>query len=201
VAHDALHQAPGEAPGEGEGAADRTAAPGLGESVRAINSARRGAVDASRGTLRALRRLVSADFALARSAFGRGLAWAGAATVFGASAWLLVTGTLIALLQRGGLSWLQSLALAALVSIVATVFSAWRVSRYFEYMGMHATRRQLTRLGLFDEDGSADNDDDDRPPGDEAQAADAARESAARAAAQAAAAAGSRPAGVPPGEP
>src|SRR5690606_33632544 len=137
---------------------------------------------ASRGTLRALRRLASADFALARSAFGRALAWAGAATVFGASAWLFVTGTLIALMQRMGLSWLQSLAVAALMSLVAAGFAAWRVSRYFDLMGMHATRRQLSRLGLFDEDGAGEP-----PPG---PGADAARPAAAAAA---------RPTGAAPG--
>lgn len=183
----------GDAPHDGEGSAgEAPRTPGLEESLRAIGSAGREAVDAGRGSARALRRLVSADFALARSAFGRGLAWAGAATVFGASAWLLLTGTLIALMQRGGMSWLASLALAALMSVLATAFSAWRVARYFDYTGMHATRRQLTRLGLFDEDGSGDDeDDDDAPP----PAADAAR------AAAAAAAAGTRPPGVPAGDP
>ena len=186
MAHDAPHQAPGDAPGEGEPAGDGRG-PGLEDSLRAINAARREALDASRGTVRALRRLVSADFALARSAFGRALAWAGAATVFGASAWLLLTGTLIALMQRAGLSWLQSLALAALLSVVAAAFAAWRVARYFDYMGMHATRRQLSRLGLFDEDGSADDDDDPMPP---EAAADAARAASAAAAGRA---------GTPPG--
>ena len=185
----------GDAPHDGEdGAGEAPRTPGLEESLRAIGGAGREAVDASRGTARALRRLISVDFALARSAFGRGLAWAGAATVFGASAWLLLTGTLIALMQRGGLSWLASLALAALMSVIATVFSAWRVSRYFNYTGMHATRRQLTRLGLFDEDGSADDDDDDAPPPDAAT-------DAARAASAARAAADTRPAGAPAGEP
>ncbi|TWT19656.1 phage holin family protein [Luteimonas wenzhouensis] len=178
----------GDAPQDaGAGDGGRGPAPGLDESLAAINAARREALDASRGTLRALRRLASADFALARSAFGRALAWAGAATVFGASAWLFVTGTLIALMQRMGLSWLQSLAVAALMSLVAAGFAAWRVSRYFDLMGMHATRRQLSRLGLFDEDGAGDDDDDEPPPG---PGADAARPAAAAAA---------RPTGAGPG--
>src|SRR3546814_5516050 len=57
-------------------------------------------------TGRALRRLVSADLALARSAMGRALAWVAVAIVFGASAWLLVMGVLTALLHSLGLSWL-----------------------------------------------------------------------------------------------
>ena len=48
-------------PNAGAGRDDK--APGLDESVRALNSARRQAVDASRGTGRALRRLIAADFA------------------------------------------------------------------------------------------------------------------------------------------
>lgn len=178
MADHAPHQAQGGAADAGQSAADARG-PGLEESLRAINAARREAFGASRGTVRALRRLVSADFALARSAFGRGLAWAGAAIVFGATAWLLLTGTLIALMQRGGLSWVQSLALAALLSLAAAAFAAWRVARYFDYMGMHATRRQLSRLGLFDEDGRADHEDDAVPPGDAPRAAGAASTDAA----------------------
>lgn len=142
----------GERPGD---------APGIDESLRSLNAARRDAIDATRGSARALRRLIAADFALARSAFGRGLAWACAGIVFGASAWLLITGTLIALMQRYGMSWLMSLFLGALLSSVAAGYSAWRVARFFDYTGMHATRRQLTRLGVFDEHG---DEDDDEPP-------------------------------------
>src|SRR5690606_40077764 len=60
-------------------------------------------------TGRALRRLISADFALARSATGRAMAWVAIGVVFGASAWLLLMGALIVLLQRiDGISWLAS---------------------------------------------------------------------------------------------
>ena len=37
-------------------------------------------------------------------------------------------------------------------------FAAWKVGRYFDYTGMHATRRQLSRLGLFDEDAALASD-------------------------------------------
>ena len=92
---------------------------------------------------------------------GRALAWVAVAIVFGASAWLLVTGALIALMQRFGFSWFQSLSVAALLSLAVTAFAAWKVGRYFDYTGMHATRRQLSKLGLFDEDAAID---DDPPP-------------------------------------
>ncbi|MCH6485020.1 phage holin family protein [Pseudoxanthomonas sp. LH2527] len=129
------------------------------DSLKEVGEAGRAAYGSARDTGRAMRALVSADFALARSAFGRALAWACVAIVFGASAWLLITGALIALMQRFGFSWLQSLSLAAFISLAMTAFAAWRVGRYFDYTGMHATRRQLSRLGLFDENGNSDDDE------------------------------------------
>ncbi len=135
--------------------------PDLIDSLKEVGEAGRAAFGSAKDTGRAMRALVSADFALARSAFGRALAWAGVAIVFGASAWLLVAGALIALMQRFGFSWLQSLSFAALLSLAVTVFAAWRVGRYFDYTGMHATRRQLSKLGLFDEDRA---DEEAAPP-------------------------------------
>lgn len=142
--------------------APRPGSPGLEESLREVRDSARGAASSARLTAKAMRRLIAADFALARSAFGRALAWAGAAIVFGASAWFLIAGTIIALLQRSGFSWFQSLLFTALGSLVITVFAAWRVSHYFDYTGMHATRRQLSRFGLFDED--SDDDEDGAAP-------------------------------------
>jgi hypothetical protein len=141
---------PPDGPPQGDPAPDAKA-PGLEESLRQVNAAGRATLGSARDTGRALRKLVSADLALARSAFGRGLAWAGVAVVFGASSWLLLTGAIIALLQRFGLSWFQSLFFTALVSVAMTGIAVWRVSHFFDHTGLHATRRQLTRLGLFDE--------------------------------------------------
>lgn len=135
-------------------------APDLADSLRQVADAGREAFSASRDTGRALRRLVSADLALARSALGRGLAWTGVAVVFGASSWLLLTGALIAFLQRLGWSWLQSLSLVAFVSVAVTALAIWRVMYYFDHAGLHATRRQLTRLGWFDEPGQDAAEDD-----------------------------------------
>jgi len=102
---------------------------------------------------------VSADLQLARSAFGRGLAWACVAVVFGASSWLLLAGAIIALLQRAGLSWFQAMFFTALASLLVTGLAAWRVFFYFDHTGMNATRRQLVRLGIFD-----DGNDDETSP-------------------------------------
>ena len=141
---------------------DAPAPPDLADTLKVVGAAGRAAYGSAKDTGRALRGLVSADFALARSAFGRALAWAGVAIVFGASAWLLCAGALIALLQRLGWSWLQSLSVTALVSVGVTVLAAWKVGRYFDDTGLHATRRQLQRLGLFDED-EPDSEGEDGP--------------------------------------
>ena len=138
--------------------------PDLIDSLKEVGEAGRAAYGSAKDTGRAMRALVSADFALARSAFGRALAWAGVAIVFGASAWLLMAATLIALLQSWGLSWLQALLITSLLSLAVTGYAIWRVSYFFHHTGMHATRRQLSRLGLFDETDEA-ADDDAPPPG------------------------------------
>ncbi|WP_115557354.1 phage holin family protein [Xanthomonas campestris] len=137
----------------------RPETPGLDESVRQVGAAGRATLGSARDTSRALRRLVSADLQLARSAFGRGLAWACVAVVFGASSWLLLAGAIIALLQRAGLSWFQAMFFTALASLLVTGLAAWRGFFYFDHTGMNATRRQLVRLGIFD-----DGNDDDTGP-------------------------------------
>ncbi|WP_144899972.1 phage holin family protein [Luteimonas cucumeris] len=126
--------------------------PHLDESVRRIGAAGRASLDSALETGRALRKLVVADLALARSALGRALAWTGVAIVFGASSWLLLMAAAIALLQAWGWSWLAASAICAGLSLAVTVLAAWRVSCFFDHAGMHATRRQLRRLGIGDDD-------------------------------------------------
>lgn len=128
--------------------------PHIDESVRRIGAAGRATLGSALDAGRALRGLVAADLALARSATGRALAWLAVAIVFGASAWLLVAGALIALLHTLGWSWLAALAVCAALSLAATALAAWRVSVFFDHAGMDATRRQLARLGIGDGDES-----------------------------------------------
>ncbi|WP_242108898.1 phage holin family protein [Luteimonas aquatica] len=149
-----------EAPHQDAGTAK---APHLDESVRRIRSAGRATLDSALDTGRALRHLIGADLALARSATGRALAWLAVAIVFGASSWLLTMGALIALLQALGLSWLASISIAAALSLLVTGLAAWRVSVFFDYAGMHATRRQLARLGIGDEEDEGAATPDARP--------------------------------------
>ncbi len=136
-------------------------APHLDESIRRIRAAATETFTSGLDSGRALRKLVAADMALSRSALGRALAWSAVSVVFGASAWLLAMGAAIALLQSWGLSWLASISIATLISLVVTAIAAWRVSVFFDYAGMHATRRQLGRLGMFSEAGQDDEDADD----------------------------------------
>ena len=138
----------------------RDSAPGIDESVRQASVAGRATLASARDTGRALRSLISADLALARSATGRALAWVGVAIVFGASTWLLAMGALIALLQRFGWRWLQSLDVATVLSLGVTALAIWRTGAHFDNAGMHATRRQLAKLGIADEDEEASSHTD-----------------------------------------
>lgn len=132
----------GATPGADEG----TKAQGIDDALRELNAARRETVDAARGTASALRRLAAADFALARSAVGRSLAWAGIAALLGSSAWLLLTGVFVAGLHALGLDWVWCLLIVALAYLAGAGICAWRMRGYLEHMGMQATRRQLSRL-------------------------------------------------------
>ncbi|MDQ3205300.1 MAG: phage holin family protein [Pseudomonadota bacterium] len=131
------------------GGANAPPAPDLGESLRQIRDAGRAGLSAAGDASKAMRSLVAADVSLARSAFGRTLAFTGVAIVFGASAWLLMMAALVVVLSRqAGLPWSVSLLIPALLSAAVAGFAAWRGMRYFEHTRLQATRRQLARLGL-----------------------------------------------------
>lgn len=145
---------PGQGPGATEGApasagAAATPPPDLAESLRQVGAAGRSGLGAASDAAKAFRSLVSADISLARSALGRTLAFAGFAIAFGASAWLLLMGTAIAVLRGSfGWSWTMAMLACAAVSLVAAAIAAWVASRYFEHTRLKATRRQLARLGI-----------------------------------------------------
>ena len=122
---------------------------GIEDSLRELGATGRATWDAGRDAAKAFRILVSADISLARSAFGRTLAFTGVAIAFGASAWLLLMAALIAWLSLGlGWAWAFSLLLTSALSIVVTVIGGWMAMRYFEHTRLQATRRQLARLGI-----------------------------------------------------
>lgn len=133
----------GHAAGEGAG---RRKAPGIDESLRELNAARRETLHGARDTASALRELAAADFALARSAMGRSLAFAAVAALLGSSAWLLLTVVLVAALHALGLDWVWALLLVAVAYLAGAGLCAWRMRGYLEHVGMRATRRQLSRL-------------------------------------------------------
>ena len=123
-------------------------APGIEASLRALGEEGRAGLKAATDAAKAMRILVAADISLARSAFGRTLAFTGVAIAFGASAWLLLMAALIVAVQSAGLSWLLALLLAALLSIGVTVGAGIAAMRYFEHTRLQATRRQFARLGF-----------------------------------------------------
>jgi len=123
--------------------------PDLEEAIRQVGSAGRATFQAASDTGKALRSLVAADFSLARSAFGRALAFTGVAIVFGASAWLLVMTALIVFLNlQMGWPWWAALLSCAVFSALVAGIGVWQGMRYFEHTRMKATRRQLARLGI-----------------------------------------------------
>lgn len=122
--------------------------PDLAESLRDIGATARASFGATVDSAKALRSLVAADLSLARSALGRALAFTGVAIVFGASSWLLLMATLVALLRQFGVSWLGSMLIAAGLSLIVTVYACLRAAHYFEHTRLQATRRQLARLGI-----------------------------------------------------
>lgn len=133
----------------GASGAGPESAPHLDESVRRVAAAGRETLGASRDTVRALRRLVGADLALARGAVARALPWAVVALVLAFSTWLMLLALMVVAFHTMGLGWLAATALSAGISLVATALAGWRVVAYLRHAGMQATRRQLARFGLF----------------------------------------------------
>ncbi|WP_447937682.1 phage holin family protein [Thermomonas fusca] len=139
-----------QAPPRGAPASDAPAAdaPGIEETLRGLRDEGRAGLKAAGDAAKALRILLAADISLARSAFGRTLAFTGVAIAFGASSWLLLMAAMVAAMQVAGLSWMLALLIAAALSIGATVAATWAAIHYFEHTRMKATRRQLARLGI-----------------------------------------------------
>ena len=122
--------------------------PGLEEALRSLGAEGRAGLKAATDVAKALRILIAADISLARSAFGRTLAFTGVAIAFGASAWLLLMAAMIAAMQAAGLSWVIALLIAALLSVAVTAGAGYAAMRYFEHTRLQATRRQFARLGF-----------------------------------------------------
>lgn len=142
---------PGPPPGgpSPSAASDETPPPGVREALRQLGDTGRAGLGATGEAFSALRALIAADVSLARSAFGRTLAFTGVAIAFGASAWLLLMAALIAFLsQKLGVPWSLSLLLTGALSAVIAVVGGFSAMRYFEHTRLQATRRQMARLGV-----------------------------------------------------
>ncbi|HZV22664.1 MAG TPA: phage holin family protein [Luteimonas sp.] len=127
----------------------RDSVEGIEASLKELGASGRATWNAGWDAGKAFRILLSADVSLARSAFGRTLAFTGVAIAFGASAWLLLMAALIAGLSLGlGWPWALSLLLTGVLSVAIAGFGGWSAMRYFEHTRMQATRRQLARLGV-----------------------------------------------------
>ncbi|GAB1406816.1 phage holin family protein [Thermomonas brevis] len=164
-----------DSPRSGPASPGERPAPDLSDSLHALGDDARAGLKAASDAAKALRILVSADVSLARSAFGRTLAFTGVAIAFGASTWLLLMAALVVWLSRGlGLAWSLSMLLTALASGIVTAAAGWAAMRYFEHTRMKATRRQLARLGIGELAAFM-------PPADSPQSAEAAAEQVAEA--------------------
>jgi hypothetical protein len=114
-----------------------------------VGAAGKSSLEATSDAAKAFRSLFFADVSLARSAFGRTMAFAGLAVACGASAWLLLMATTIAVLRGTfGWGWATSMLTCAGISVLMAGIAAWIASHYFEHTRLKATRRQLARLGL-----------------------------------------------------
>ncbi|SIQ16135.1 phage holin family protein [Solilutibacter tolerans] len=119
------------------------------ESFRQVGSAGQAGLAGVRDATKAMRTLVAADVSLARSAFGRTLAFTAGAIVFGVVAGLMLSAALVMGLSYGlGMPVWASLLVWGTLCALTTWFAGWRAMRYFEHTRMKATRRQLARLGI-----------------------------------------------------
>lgn len=139
------HADPGPAPV----GAPQPPPPDLEEALRQVVAAGRSSMGAASDASKAFRSLIAADISLARSAFGRSVAFTGLAIAFGASAWLLLMAMTVVLLRvQAGMSWVLALLACAALSLVVCAAAAWGATHYFEHTRLKASRRQFARLGF-----------------------------------------------------
>ena len=133
---------PADGAGDDDRREGRDSVEGIEASLKELGASGRATWNAGRDAGKAFRILLSADVSLARSAFGRTLAFTGVAIAFGASAWLLLMAALIAGLSLGlGWPWALSLLLTGVLSVAAAAGATGRRRA----RGLHA-RRRLRRV-------------------------------------------------------
>jgi len=120
--------------------------PDLVDSLHQVNQAGQQTLDSATQTLSALRDLLSADLALARSALRKALLWSAAVVVFATPAWLLLLLAITVLLTQLNVALPVALLLSGLISLMATVLALGMVKFYLRHSNLAATRRQLAKL-------------------------------------------------------
>ncbi len=120
--------------------------PPLTESARSVYDAARGVASAWGGSFVALRRLVVADFALARAGLVRWLMLLFLATILFGTAWVLLNALAVWLLYSAGFGWGLALTLPLLVSALLGVPAYWYSMKALKWAELDASRRQLTLL-------------------------------------------------------
>jgi len=91
----------------------------------------------------AFRRLVLSDISLARVALIRGLVFLLVTTLAVGTAWVVVMTMLVIGLNQIGLSWLMSLLVPLLISLLLAWFGWIKARRALAFADLDATRRQL----------------------------------------------------------
>ncbi|PJK12980.1 hypothetical protein CO614_02750 [Lysobacteraceae bacterium NML120232] len=138
--------------------------PDILEAFRQVSEGSKASLASTLASVRALRTLVAADIALARSALGYSVAFTAVAVVFGAVGGLLLMSALVAaLVTYFDLSWWLSLLLVGMLCLVSAAIAAWRALAYFEHTQLRATRRQLAKLGLDERKNPQPTADDGTP--------------------------------------
>ena len=138
-----------ETPGTDRADTSDRPTPGIADAFSELKDTGRATWAAGKEAFTAFHILFKADLSLARSAFGRTLAFTALAIVFGASAWLLLMAALVAWLSLDmGWAWPISLIVCGGGSLVVAGLAGWFGMRYFEHTRMQATRRQLARMGI-----------------------------------------------------
>ncbi|MBS0195004.1 MAG: hypothetical protein JSR34_12275 [Proteobacteria bacterium] len=130
---------------QGQGAFDPASldpAP-LNESARAVYAAARGLAGAWGGHAGALRRLLVADLALAKSALAQGLLLLVVAGVALGTAWLLLVLLAVWGLHRGGLDWGWAMGIPLLASAALGAGAVLLALRALKQADLQASRRQL----------------------------------------------------------
>lgn len=123
------------------------AAPNLFDALRELSDVARAAARDGGDVLSALRSLLAADIALARSAAISIAMFGAGALLLLASSWLLLLGVIVSALVLAGLSWLAAFAIATGIALAGTALLGWLAWRAVGDVTLAATRRQVARLG------------------------------------------------------